>query len=520
MRRPSTVLPLLLSAAILAGLLPVPADAQFEKLVMPGRVIEGHAEIEADCGASHDADSDAARASLCTACHEDVGIDRTMATGFHGRFAAARQAECVSCHTDHEGRDADIVDLNGGVFDHAFTDFPLGGRHALATCSECHAADSSYHEAPVSCGACHEADDVHDGELGDDCGTCHGDETWSDFSFDHAATGYALTGAHATTACSDCHQDNRFTDTPRSCNSCHAIDDVHDGTNGTSCHDCHTTSTWRTVDFDHFAETGFPLSDGHSGIDCGDCHTREDYKDTFPNGCVDCHAADDDHQGRNGNDCSSCHDPTEWRNSSFDHADTSFHLVEAHANLNCSACHKAESAADVATTCSSCHAMDDSHAGQMQTECSSCHTQTAWHASVSFDHDLTSFPLFGQHAAVSCGACHASNRFHDAETECAACHAADDVHEGSLGDACGNCHNSNAWTMTSFDHDRHTDFPLLGKHAGLACEACHRSSAASANDVSSTCRSCHATDDVHDGSFGSDCGQCHSSASFSDAVAP
>jgi len=504
----------------IALMLPLAATAQiFEKLVMPGRVIEGHAEVEADCGACHDADSDAARASLCTSCHEDIGRDRELGEGFHGRFAPASTSECVACHTDHEGRDADIVNLHAGVFDHALSDFPLGGKHALAACSDCHAPDQAYHEAPLVCGSCHSDDDVHDGALGQACGDCHNDDGWTEYRFDHSTTGYPLTGAHVDTVCADCHQNNRFDNTPRSCNSCHAIDDVHAGTNGPQCQDCHSTSSWRTIGFDHFEETGFALLDGHGGLACTDCHAREDFKDEFPNGCVDCHRADDDHQGRNGTDCGSCHQPTTWPDSLFDHGDTGFHLVETHAMLECSACHKAESAAEVATSCSTCHAMDDTHGGQMTAECSACHTQTAWHAGIVFDHDLTAFPLTGLHAAVSCGGCHENNRFQDAATDCVSCHADDDVHEGTLGNDCRSCHTSNGWTVTVFDHDVSTSFPLEGRHEGLACGDCHTSSSASASDVPSTCGGCHAGDDVHDGQFGNSCGQCHNVNSFSEVDA-
>ena len=500
-----------------AGLTLVSTDTAaqiLEKLVMPGRVVEAHADIESDCGACHAAETDEAVSSLCVACHEDVGADVAAHTGFHGRFAPARNSECIACHTDHEGRDADIVGLHAGVFDHAYTDFPLGGSHAAAACGDCHASGDAHHEAPTSCGSCHADDDVHDGKLGEDCGSCHSERDWIDYEFDHASTGYPLTGAHASTACADCHQNNSFTDTPRSCNSCHAIDDVHAGSKGTLCQDCHTTATWQSIGFDHFQETGFALLDGHSGLACTDCHSREDYKDPFPNGCVDCHRPDDDHQGRNGDDCASCHVPTYWADSRFDHGDTGFHLVEAHADLNCSACHKASTAAEVANTCSDCHAMDDSHGGQMQAECSTCHTQTAWHSSVNFDHDLSSFPLTGLHAVVSCGACHESNRFLDAEPNCVSCHEDDDAHEGTLGPDCASCHTSNGWTVTVFDHDLHTRFPLEGRHDGLACTDCHKTSAASASDVPSTCGGCHAKDDVHDGQFGGDCGQCHNVNSF------
>ena len=506
----------LLAAAILVGmLLPGIAGAQvFEKLVMPGRVIQGHAEVESDCGSCHDADSDAARASLCTNCHEDIGTDRASSTGFHGRSPAARTTECITCHTDHEGRNADIVDMESGLFDHDYTDFVLTGPHSTPSCVACHRPGARWNEAPTDCASCHSKDDPHQGKLGSQCQNCHNESNWSEWTFNHEATGYTLTGGHADTACGDCHQANAFENTPKGCNSCHAIDDIHRGANGRACQDCHSTSTWRTTGFDHLAETGFALEAGHGNLACDDCHTREDFKDQFPGGCVDCHRTDDDHQGRNGDKCDTCHGTTEWEENSFDHADTGFHLVEAHSNLNCSACHKAERVADVGSTCTDCHALDDVHDEQMPGQCSACHTQTAWHTSVAFDHDLSSFPLTGLHATVACGACHSDNRFQDADTECVSCHRDEDPHEGSLGDDCGGCHTTNEWTSTMFDHGKHTGFDLTGGHSGLVCTDCHTDESAAKSDVPSTCGGCHASDDAHDGEFGTDCGQCHNPFSF------
>ena len=509
-----------LLAGFVLNLAPQAHAQMFERLVMPGRVIEGHADVENDCSVCHAPDSEAASSSLCTSCHEDIGDDREIGRGFHGLFPAAKNSECVSCHTDHEGRDADIVNLDAGLFDHAFTDFPLGGSHVTAACADCHAPDAVYRVAPTNCGSCHAQDDVHEGALGDDCGSCHTDKRWQGAEFDHSTTGYPLTGSHIQTACADCHRDNRYENTPTSCNSCHAIDDVHTGSKGPACQDCHSTTTWQDMGFDHFGKTGFALRDGHANLACNDCHTRDDYKDDFRNGCVDCHLTDDDHQGRNGTACADCHRPTRWSDSLFDHSDTGFHLVEAHAVLQCSSCHKESSADQVRNTCSSCHVMDDSHGGQMEAECSTCHTQSSWHASIRFDHDLSLFPLTGLHATVACGSCHESNRFHDADPGCASCHKGDDAHEGSLGDDCGSCHNPNGWNMVVFDHDAHTNFPLEGRHEGLDCGACHRSESASADDVPSTCRGCHTTDDVHDGEFGNDCGQCHTTWSFKEVMTP
>jgi len=492
------------------------ADAAgLERLFMPGRVIEGHADVEDDCGACHDASSDKASASLCASCHEDVAADRKAQSGFHGRFPASQENECVTCHTDHEGRDADIVALNSGLFDHRWTDFSLTGAHLSAECSSCHASEDEFRDAPTLCGSCHQDADVHEGGLGRSCGSCHGSANWSDVSFDHAATGYALNGGHMRVACVDCHRDNNYDATPKRCSACHAIDDTHRGSKGNACQDCHSTASWRGIRFDHVT-TGFPLTNGHDGLQCNDCHRREDHTDRFDGGCTDCHSMDDDHQGRNGSACETCHQTTTWADTIFDHAETGFALLDAHSSLNCVACHKDSSMALVPATCGECHSVDDSHSGQLGVQCAQCHTQTAWHTRLRFDHDLTSFPLNGLHATVACGECHTSNRFHDAAEDCASCHRDDDPHEGALGENCGMCHNSNAWSTTTFDHDVHTSFSLIGAHENLNCNDCHRDASGGAADVPSTCGGCHASDDIHQGQFGSDCAQCHSLSSFED----
>lgn len=506
---------LLLCAAAFA---PVSADAQtgaLEKLLMPGRLIEGHADVESDCGACHDSTTDRAVASLCIDCHEDVGADRQRNSGYHGLFPAASRNQCIVCHTDHEGRDADIVGLNSGIFDHAFTDFPLLGAHQTASCGDCHAPAEGFREARSGCGSCHSDEDVHDGRLGSDCAACHGQDDWKGAVFDHTSTGYALTGGHADVSCGDCHRDNTFPGTPRSCNSCHAIDDVHAGDNGTACNDCHTTSSWSSVGFDHVKETGFALDAGHGGLACTDCHQRKDYKDDLSGGCNACHQAEDYHQGRNGTQCSDCHQPTLWTETTFDHDRTDFMLVGAHSGLACTGCHKTDVDAALPTGCETCHALDDTHGGQMG-DCGSCHSQQSWTAPVAFDHDLSLFPLTGLHAAAACGACHESNRFADAPADCALCHADDDAHAGALGANCGSCHNANGWTVTVFDHDMQTRFALDGAHASVGCDDCHRGDSGSTADVPATCGGCHAAADPHDGSFGLRCGDCHNTATFSD----
>ena len=67
--------------------------------------------------------------------------------------------------------------------------------------------------------------------------------------FDHASTGYPLTGAHATQSCESCHLGGRMKGTPRTCESCHnnrvVAGKPRDHIPTTSpCDDCHRTTAW------------------------------------------------------------------------------------------------------------------------------------------------------------------------------------------------------------------------------------------------------------------------------------
>ncbi len=117
----------------------VRAQNLFEQLVMPGAVVAGHAKLEKKCGNCHEAFSPRSQTGLCLACHKDILADRQMTSGLHGRQPDATKQECTHCHTDHEGRDADIVQLDRETFNHAFTNFQLRDAHKAVQCVGCHA---------------------------------------------------------------------------------------------------------------------------------------------------------------------------------------------------------------------------------------------------------------------------------------------------------------------------------------------------------------------------------------------
>lgn len=507
---------MLLTLAVVFKPCTVRATTLEKWLIMPGPVVSGHADLEGECGNCHDPLSDRPQFELCVSCHTDVGRDLDEETGLHGRLAESQRVDCSSCHTDHEGRDTNIVELDESAFDHALTDFFLRGAHATAACSDCHNVGEPHREAGSACITCHGAQDPHRGQLGASCGSCHNETVWSRADFDHDTTDFPLIGAHVLATCSDCHRQDDFSDVGRTCAACHQMDDVHKGRNGSECGACHSVGSWTKLTLDHLAVSGFPLIGGHRGLGCSDCHRAKDFRDLGGSDCNACHRADDVHEGRNGPACGSCHDVSDWSAVSFDHAtQTDFPLPSGHGELACSACHIGRMHDDVPRECGACHSNDDVHEGQLGKQCASCHVATDWTAQLWFDHDITSFPLIGAHAEVSCNQCHSSAAFHDAQNYCVACHGGDDPHRGGLGNQCDDCHNPTDWQYWLFDHDAQTKFALNGAHAGLACVNCHSEKAKQTAAIADDCNSCHRRDDPHLGRYGNNCDSCHTTSSFS-----
>jgi hypothetical protein len=426
----------------------VRSQSIFEKLVMPGPLIEGHAKLEKNCSACHEPFSRQSQSRLCLDCHKDVAADRRGGRGYHARNPDASKKECSHCHTDHKGRAFDVIQLNRETFNHAYTNFALVGAHKRATCDGCHAKNAKYREAAGRCFDCHKSQDPHKGRLGEKCESCHVEKGWRRVkAFDHGRTRFPLVGAHRNVACGRCHVGERYKDLPTTCYSCHRFQDHHAGRYGERCETCHTSTTWQTIYFDHSKLTKFPLRGAHAKVQCAACHTGDLYRDRLSTSCV------------------------------------------------------------------SCHGRDDPHKGQLGRNCGQCHNENGWRQKVAFDHDLTRFPLVGLHAAVPCEECHRTQSFKDAPTRCAACHV-DAHHAGRLGSNCAVCHNPNGWARWLFDHDLQTSYPLTGSHRGLQCHACHTAAAAAKVTAPTACYGCHSGDDAHQGSFGRACERCHNTASF------
>jgi len=489
-----------------------------ESLVMPGEVVQGHADIETECSSCHKLFSRSDQNALCLDCHEDVASDINAGLGFHGRSADLKAEQCASCHTDHAGRNADISGLDEETFDHGLADFELLGKHTDASCDGCHEPGEKHRNAPDTCDSCHSDDDVHEGHLGSGCADCHNPGDWTDTEFDHSTTDFSLDGKHSEVECLSCHADQTHQDTPTTCFGCHAKDDVHEGRSGEQCDTCHNPSSWTDASFDHAKNTEFPLEGKHAMLSCSDCHSEDPFDDVMQMDCVSCHLEDDDHEGHNGAECEICHSSEEWAVSIFDHArSTDFVLKASHTTVACVDCH-VDPIYEISpgNQCSSCHLDDEPHGRQLGEQCGDCHDESQWLDVPFFDHDFVRFPLLGKHHEKECDSCHESQEFQETDSECIGCHLEDDPHNGTFEDDCSSCHNPVAWDLWLFDHNAQTDFALNGAHVNVACDDCHRSSLASMMKTGDRCADCHRSDDVHDSEFGPDCSRCHSDASFED----
>jgi hypothetical protein len=279
------------------------------------------------------------------------------------------------------------------------------------------------------------------GALKLECASCHLPQSWSaiktDNGFDHAATGFALQGAHARVTCRSCHAALDFTGASTGCSSCHA--DLHRGELGADCLQCHTTRSFldRTAMVRAHAGTRFPLDGAHLLADCQSCHQpAAQGRLAFvgrPTRCETCHMTNyaatrnPDHRTTGlPTDCTSCHSTVSWARARFDHATSGFPLTGAHASLTCDQCHAAFQFRGAAAACVTCHQTDFTNAANpnhpaagFPTQCAVCHGTVRWQGA-TFNH--TWFPQ--RHGgARACSDCHTlPNDF--AQFTCATCHSA------------------------------------------------------------------------------------------------
>ena len=158
----------------------------------------------------------------CVDCHENIHLN-LMDKEY------IPESDCKACHSVNIWKEIS--------FDHNLTKFQLLGKHAQATCRDCHfkevdgAVKQQFANLASSCENCHE--DIHFKQfevLGkNDCGRCHTFNNWSPEKFNHNNARFKLEGKHDGLQCIACHKPTdhlirnyvvyKFEDI--SCASCH-----------------------------------------------------------------------------------------------------------------------------------------------------------------------------------------------------------------------------------------------------------------------------------------------------------
>ena len=469
--------------------------------ISPGPLAAAHQHLEGagNCGQCH-APRKGSVSQMCVNCHREIGWLAERGRGVHSRSAPAARKECAGCHPDHAGRDFALVSWPGGApgrFDHRQAGWELQQSHRDVKCESCHARE--YRNGPAaslsprrasagwigletSCLSCHRDDDAHKGALRQDCGTCHDAGDWKRaVRFTHDSTSYALTGEHQKVSCDACHSSPRL-----------------------------------PVKRDAAGER-IPIYAPVPFQECSSCHR-------------------DPHQGRMSSSCGDCHTTAGFdriNRSDFNHALTRYALKGRHASVSCAGCHGANLAKPRPAfgTCASCHA--DPHRGEATlrgtvTDCAACHRVDGFAPSTytARDHAAAPYALEGRHLGVSCGGCHrvddntraAPRRLRMPYDRCEACHT--DAHAGESSarprESCASCHAVAGWSPARYAVAQHAklSLPLEGRHAEVACRACHaavRPGAPATRDITASgteavtlrldpvCGSCHV--DPHGRSF-------------------
>jgi nitrate/TMAO reductase-like tetraheme cytochrome c subunit len=484
--------------------------------ISPGELAKVHSHLEgmSNCTQCHILGEKVSN-KKCLDCHTELKARIDLQKGYHSSVEV-RGKECVKCHSDHHGKNFQILRFDKGKFNHNLTGFNLLGAHAKKQCINCHKAEFikdqkikkkkfTYLGLSPECLTCHK--DYHQNTLSANCSNCHDFEMFKPAkNFDHKNAKFQLTGKHMEVACIACHKvstlnGQKFQEFKGvkfdNCSNCHT--DPHANKFGQNCSQCHSDQSFSMIkpvnNFDH-NKTDFKLVGKHQNVECKLCHKTK-YTNALKFGrCTDCHT--DYHVGQFAKegvspDCSACHTVYGFIESSFtieQHNLANFRLEGAHVATPCIACHKKEtkwSFRNIGKRCSDCHA--DIHKTFIsekyypETNCKSCHNENRW-SEINFNHSKTNFDLVGAHTKKTCRDCHfkkdkegvVRQQFMGLAYNCASCHK--DVHvkqfEANGITDCNRCHGSDSFKPAiKFDHSK-TLFPLDGKHIKVACIKCHK----------------------------------------------
>ncbi len=430
--------------------------------------------------------------TACEACH----LDRYQNAALPDHRAAGYPATCESCHQTSQFRGARAA--------HPSSVPPLSGKHTVTPCGSCHTA-SRPERLNTNCSTCHQAavSPNHSAQPPANCDACHTTAAFRPAALDHPRQRFPLEGAHASLACSQCHQGGTLPAPDPSCASCHlplyqsatAPDHPASGYPPT-CGVCHTPAAWQGAALRH---ERFPLTGKHASTACLACHKDNQFAGT-PRACAGCHLPQYDamtapnHRAEGFSlECQLCHSTSQFFGARVVHP--AFAQTGSHTALECARCHTTGAYKGTPHPCASCHlnaynatANPNHQAAGFARNCENCHTSAAW-LGARFTH--ARFQLTGRHTALQCRQCHASGAYSATPATCASCHlpaynAAANHKAAAYPQTCETCHTTAAWKGAAFPH---TKFALTGKHASTACALCHTGGRFAGTPTA--CASCH-----------------------------
>jgi hypothetical protein len=473
----------------------------------------------------------------CLVCHTEIRERIAQQKGYHAS-SDVKGKLCIVCHSDHHGKNFQLVRLDVEKFDHKLTGYDLTVPHAKKSCADCHntkfitdqnlkTKKFTYMGVGSECLNCHV--DYHQKTLSASCLNCHNPESFKPAArFNHNDARFRLVGKHLNVDCLKCHKvenkDGKKYQQFRgiqnfACAGCHK--DPHQNKFGQTCTQCHNEESFLVVKggekFDH-NKTDFRLEEKHINVNCKSCHKTKFTDPLKHDRCTDCHT--DYHKKqfeKNGvsPDCSKCHTIKGFTLFSYtldQHNSGTFPLQGSHVAIPCFECHKKQkdwNFRGIGTVCRDCH--KDVHSGSIESKyypdanCKICHVESSW-TEITFNHSKTDFVLTGAHTKQNCRSCHfkqdlngiAQQKFSGLAKNCSDCH--NDKHfkqfEKSGTTNCTECHNTENWKASLFNHNN-TAFRLDGKHVNVPCLKCHKPQQQGSSFYVKyklnvyTCESCH-----------------------------
>jgi hypothetical protein len=241
----------------------------------------------------------------CISCHQANYNSTTNPS----HTSLSLSTDCSTCHTTNAGWKPAQFPIHSNYF-------ALTGVHTTLSCTTCH--NGNYTNTPQNCIGCHQTNYNNTTNpnhsalaLSTDCSTCHTTNAgWRPALFPVHNNYFALTGAHTSLTCANCHNGNYY-NTSNTCIGCHQTD-YNSTTNPqhssagfpTDCESCHNTVAWQPSTFNHDAQY-FPIYSGRHRNRwslCSDCHQAA--TNFSVHSCnISCHR-NDHHQDQ---DCYICH---------------------------------------------------------------------------------------------------------------------------------------------------------------------------------------------------------------------